>query len=38
MVSYFTSQGMRFYVYPDLFVSPKHFEEQDKLRKIKNLL
>ncbi|NCB48257.1 MAG: hypothetical protein EOM55_01310 [Clostridia bacterium] len=38
MVTYFTSQGMRFYVYPDLFISPKHFEEQDKIKRIKNLL
>jgi len=38
MVTYFTSQGMRFYVYPDLFISPKHFEEQDKIRRIRNLL
>ncbi len=38
MVTYFTSQGMRFYVYPDLFISPKHFEEQDKIGKIKYIL
>lgn len=38
MVTYFTSQGMRFYVYPDMFISPKHFEEQDKIGKIKNIL
>jgi hypothetical protein len=38
MVIYFTSQGMRFYVYPDNFVSPKHFEEQDNIRRVRNLL
>ncbi len=38
MVAYFTSQGMRFYVYPDLFISPKHFEERDSIKTIKNLL
>ena len=27
MVSFFSAQGMRFYVYPDLFISPKTFEE-----------
>ena len=27
MVSFFSVQGMRFYVYPDLFISPKTFEE-----------
>lgn len=27
MVSFFSTQGMRFYVYPDLFISPKTFEE-----------
>ena len=35
MVSYFTSQGMRFYVYPDMFISPKKFEERDTIKKIK---
>lgn len=38
MVTYFNSQGMRYYVYPDTFVSPKKFEEQDKIKKIKNLI
>lgn len=38
MVSYFNCQGMRYYVYPDVFVSPKKFEEQDKIKKIKNLI
>lgn len=35
MVSYFTSQGMRFYVYPDMFISPKKFEERDTIKKIR---
>lgn len=35
MVAYFTSQGMRFYVYPDMFISPKKFEERDTIKKIK---
>lgn len=38
MVSYFSSFGMRFYVYPDMFISPKRFEEQDKIKKIKYLV
>jgi len=38
MVSYFSSQGMRFYVYPDMFISPKKFEEQDKFKKLKYLV
>ena len=29
---------MRFYVYPDMFISPKRFEEQDKIKKIKYLV
>ncbi len=35
MVAYFTSQGMRFYVYPDMFISPKKFEERDTIKKIR---
>lgn len=38
MVSYFSSFGMRFYVYPDMFISPKRFEEQDRIKKIKYLV
>lgn len=38
MVSYFSSFGMRFYVYPDMFISPKRFEEQDKIKKMKYLV
>ena len=38
MVSYFSSNGMRFYVYPDMFISPKRFEEQDKIKKLKYLV
>lgn len=38
MVSYFSSNGMRFYVYPDMFISPKKFEEQDKIKKIKYII
>ena len=38
MVTYFNCQGMRYYVYPDTFVSPKKFEEQDKIKRIKNLI
>ena len=38
MVSFFTAQGMRFYVYPDMFISPKRFEEQDNIGKMKNLI
>lgn len=38
MVSFFSTQGMRFYVYPDMFISPKRFEEQDNIEKIKNLI
>lgn len=38
MVSYFSSQGMRFYVYPDLFIVPKRFEEEDNIKKIKYLI
>ena len=38
MVSYFSSNGMRFYVYPDMFISPKRFEEQDKIKKIKYII
>ncbi len=38
MVSYFSSQGMRFYVYQDVFISPKRVEEQDKITKLKYLI
>lgn len=38
MVSYFSSNGMRFYVYPDMFISPKKYEEQDKIKKIKYII
>ena len=38
MVSYFNCQGMRYYVYPEVFVSPKKFEEQDKIKKIKDII
>ncbi len=38
MVSFFSTQGMRFYVYPDMFISPKRFEEQDNIEKMKNLI
>ena len=38
MVAYFTSQGMRFYVYPDMFIAPKKFEEQDSLKKLRFLV
>lgn len=38
MTSFFVSQGMRFYVYPDMIISPKRFEEQDNIKKLKYLL
>lgn len=38
MVSYFTLTGMRFYVYPDMFITPQRFEEQDKIKKLKYLI
>ena len=38
MTSFFSSRGMRFYVYPDMFISPKKFEEQDSISRIKNLI
>lgn len=38
MVSFFFAHGMRFYVYPDMFISPKKFEEQDSISRIKNLV
>lgn len=38
MVSYFSTQGMRFYVYQDVFISPKRMEEQDKFKKLKFLI
>lgn len=38
MVSFFFAHGMRFYVYPDMFISPKKFEEQDSIVRIKNLV
>ena len=38
MTSFFSSRGMRFYVYPDMFISPKKFEEQDSIARIKNLI
>jgi len=38
MVCYFSCQGMRFYVYPDMFVKPKKFEEKDTTKKLKFVL
>lgn len=38
MVSYFSTQGMRFYVYQDMIVSPKKFEEQEKMKELKFLI
>lgn len=38
MVSYFTTCGMRYYVYPDLVVSPITLEQSDRLDKTKYLL
>ena len=35
MVSYFSSQGMRFYVYPDMFITPKKIKEQETIKKLK---
>ncbi len=35
MVSYFSNQGMRFYVYPDMFVTPKRIKEQETITKLK---
>ena len=38
MVSFFSSQGMRFYVYPDMVISSKTFEEQMNIENTKYLL
>ena len=38
MVSFFSCQGMRFYVYPDMFITPKTFEEQDRIKKMKYIV
>ena len=38
MVTYFTVNGMRFYVYPDMFITPQKYEEQDKIKKLKYLI
>lgn len=35
MVAYFSNQGMRFYVYPDMFVTPKKIKEQETIKKLK---
>ncbi len=35
MVSYFSNQGMRFYVYPDMFVTPKRIKEQETISRLK---
>ncbi len=35
MVAYFSNQGMRFYVYPDMFVTPKKIKEQETVKKLK---
>ncbi len=35
MVAYFSNQGMRFYVYPDMFVTPKRIKEQETVSKLK---
>lgn len=38
MVSFFTVRGMRFYVYPDFFITPKTFAEQDTIRRLKYII
>lgn len=38
MVEYYSSMGMRYYVYPDMFVSTKRLEEQEGIKKTKYLL
>lgn len=35
MVAYFSNQGMRFYVYPDMFVTPKRIKEQETIARLK---
>lgn len=35
MVAYFSNQGMRFYVYPDMFITPKKIKEQETIKKLK---
>ncbi len=35
MVVYFSNRGMRFYVYPDLFVTPKKIKEQETVTQLK---
>ncbi len=38
MVSYFTCQGMRYYAYSDMVISPVTLEQRDKIDKTKYLL
>lgn len=38
MVAFFFSHGMKFYVYPDMVISPKTFEEQDCISQMKHLI
>lgn len=38
MVCFFSVQGMRFYVYPDLFISPKTFEESLSVEDVKYII
>ena len=38
MVCYFMLNGMRFYVMPDVVISPKRLEEQDHITKLKYLV
>ncbi len=38
MVAYFSNQGMRFYVYPDMFITPKRIKEQETIKKLKYYL
>ncbi len=35
MVAYFSNQGMRFYVYPDMFITPKRIKEQETIKRLK---
>ena len=35
MVAYFSNQGMRFYVYPDMFVTPKRIKEQETIKRLR---
>ena len=38
MVTYFSTKGMRYYVYQDMVVVPKKFEEQEGIKKLKFLV